>query len=165
MSQNSRRLFWADLFARVTFSLASGMFIEIVLSGMTLKQSLLSRATNLPLVMLMARPYGIYRDWALKKFGATKTETPIRWGAINMVTYATFFVPQYAFVLWVEGATPLQIAKASGSVALFSLVLGILYGYWLDLCRFKIFRIDPERIKDMLAWLRRRKTRSPLSPI
>lgn len=159
------KLFLCDLLARVTFSFPTGMVIEVLLSGMTIQQSLISRVTNMPIVMLMARPYAIYRDWALKKFGATRKETPIRWGAINMVTYATFYVPQYMIVLWAEGATIPQILKASGSVALLSLGLGILYGHWLDLWRFKIFHFEPEQIKDTLTWLRRRKTRSPLSPI
>ena len=136
------RMFFADLIARITFSFTTGMVIEL-LSGMSLKQMLLSRATNMPLVMLMARPYGIYRDWTLKKFGAMDRKVkPWRWGIINMVCYATFFVPQYAAVLWFEKATPDQIIKASGSVALLSLLLGVVFGYWLDWFRHKLFRIE-----------------------
>jgi len=142
-------MFFADLFARVTFSFTTGMMIEIGLSGMSLQQSLLSRVTNLPLVMLMARPYGIYRDWVLKKCNAAdKKEKPYRWGLLNMTTYATFFVPQYALVLWLEGATTPQIIKAAGSVALFSLLLGVVFGYWLDWCRHGLFRIEREEKKD-----------------
>jgi len=131
----------ADLFARVTFSVSTGMVIEILIAGMTVQQSLLSRATNLPLVMLMARPYGIYRDWAVKKCNAPKAERLARWALVNTVTYTTFFVPQYALVLWLEGSTRMQILKASGTVALFSVLLGVVFGLWLDLIRHRLFRI------------------------
>ncbi len=138
----------ADLFARIIFSFVTGMVIEMVISGMSLHQSLLSRVTNLPLVMLMARPYGIYRDWTLRKGQASvRKERPYRWVILNMFTYATFFVPQYALVLWLEGAAQMQILKASGSVALFSVLLGAAYGYWLDWCRHGLFRIRREGLQ------------------
>ncbi|MFO0780277.1 MAG: L-alanine exporter AlaE [Candidatus Gracilibacteria bacterium] len=139
------RYFFADLSARITFSFPTGMVIEMLVSGMTLQQSLLSRVTNLPVVMLMARPYGIYRDWVLTRLYATdRTKHLVLWVLLNMVTYATFHIPQYAIILLLEGVAPLQIAKASATIALMSPVLGAAFGYWLELFRHGLFRIQRE---------------------
>ncbi|MCC7197376.1 L-alanine exporter AlaE [Candidatus Peregrinibacteria bacterium] len=136
-----RRVF-ADMFARVTFSVATGMLIEMGIAGMSLQQSLFSRASNLPLVILLARPYGAFRDWVVQKCNAPKSERLVRWALVNTVTYTVFFVPQYACVLWLEGATGDQILKASGSIAVFSVLLGAMYGEWLDVCRHRLFGIQ-----------------------
>ena len=142
------RYLFADLFARITFSFSTGMVIEILIAGMSLQQSLLSRVTNLPLVMLLARPYGIYRDWILKRYDCSDRKVhPYLWVVLNMITYITFFCPQYALVLFLEGVTPIQIAKASGTLALASVLLGAMNGYWLDWCRHGLFRISREEKK------------------
>jgi hypothetical protein len=140
------RLFFADLFARIIFSFATGMVIEIRFAGMTVWMSIKSRCTNLPVVMIFARPYGIYRDWAAGIVGVKK-EQIIPYGLINTVTYATFYVPQYALVLWLYGATWAQIKTASILVAVSSPLLGWVYGIWLDFVRARIFGVKPQAKK------------------
>jgi hypothetical protein len=143
----SWRLFFADLFARIIFSFATGMVIEINFAGMTVWMSIKSRCTNLPIVMIFARPYGIYRDWAVGIVGVKKKQF-ILYGLTNMLTYATFYIPQYALVLWLYGATWAQIKIASAMVAVLSPVLGWGYGIWLDFVRVKIFGIKPQVKKE-----------------
>lgn len=143
------RYFFADLTARITYSFLTGMVIEL-LSGMSFKQMLLSRATNMPVVMVTARVYGLGIDRILEKAGATREKTLLRWAAINMVCYAVFFTPQYAAMQRYVVGVPLEvIIKTCGSVALFSLLLGVVFGYWLGWFRHKLFRIEKQAEKPL----------------
>jgi hypothetical protein len=124
----------ADTFAMVTFAFVVGMLIEVVLSGLSLGQSLQSRLLAIPLNVAIARPYGIYRDWL---FRATHAETGNRIARtlVDILAFSTFMLPQYAAVLWWVGAGPLQIVTACACVAVMSLVVGRPYGLYMVLCR------------------------------
>ena len=55
----------ADTFALITFGLVVGMAVEILVAGLTIDQSLQSRLLSVPVNMIIARPYGVYRDWMM----------------------------------------------------------------------------------------------------
>jgi len=128
----------ADTFALVTFTFLAGMFIEVVLSGLTFGQSLQSRLVSIPLNMIVARPYGIYRDWMFIKLRADKKGTRLRMLA-DMIAFVSFMVPQYIAVLCWVGAEFQQIITACIIVTAMSLVIGRPYGLYMDLCR-KVFK-------------------------
>jgi hypothetical protein len=129
----------ADTFALVTFAFAVGMFVELFLSGLTLQQSLQSRMCAIPLNVIAARPYGLYRDWL---FDAAGTESRGRIARIltDILAFATFMLPQYAAVLWWVGANLSQILIACGAVAGFSLAVGRPYGLYMVFCRRLLVR-------------------------
>lgn len=52
----------ADTFALVVYCFIAGMAIEILVSGMSFQQSLSSRLLSIPVNILIAWPYGRYRD-------------------------------------------------------------------------------------------------------
>ena len=141
----SWRHFIADTIARVTFSVATGMVIELS-AGMTVTESLVSRAVAQPTTAITARPYGWLRDKALGYCGITKKQW-FWWGVINIITYACFYCPQYAAIRYfIIGVGARETWIATGILAASSLLLGILFGLWLDLVR-KIFGIkkpDPK---------------------
>jgi L-alanine exporter len=56
------RKFLADTFALVVFSTLAGMFAELLVAGMTLLQSAQARLTAIPMMLMTARPYGVFRD-------------------------------------------------------------------------------------------------------
>lgn len=56
----------ADMFAMVVFSFIAGMAIEIFVSGMSFHQSLASRTLSIPVNIVIAIPYGLFRDWVLR---------------------------------------------------------------------------------------------------
>jgi hypothetical protein len=124
----------ADTFALVTFAFAVGMFVEVVVSGLTFNQSLQSRLMAIPLNMIIARPYGVYRDWLFCGMGARRQGQLFKAG-LDIFGFVTFMLPQYAFVLWMVGADFLQILTASASVMSLSLAIGRPYGLYLGLCR------------------------------
>jgi len=124
----------ADTFALVTFAFIVGMFVEVVLSGLTFQQSFQSRLFAIPLNSIVARPYGRYRDWM---FAVTKAERKGRTVRIaaDIAAFSTFMIPQYAAVLVWVGAAPSQIFVACATVVVLSLAVGRPFGLYLVFCR------------------------------
>ncbi len=130
-SKNVTRI--SDVVAMVTFSFVTGMAIEIGIAGLTLEQSLISRFSSIPLNILTARFFGVYRDWLLNLSGNTErfwVKT-----LVDLIAFISFQIPIYIIVLLVSGAGVSEIIKAvSGVVVLFTF-MGSIYGVYLDYCR------------------------------
>ncbi len=131
-------MFLADTVAMVLFSFGTGMVIEILIAGMTVAQSLTSRVVAIPMNLITARPYGLYRDAIMK---AVKTENTVLKVGIDVLIFTSFQIPVYIFVLLLSGANFEQILKACSSVIVFFVVLGRPYGLFLDFCR-RIFKVE-----------------------
>lgn len=141
MSFNASRLRHAaaDTFAMVVYCFAVGMLIEIFISGMSVEQSLSSRLLSIPVNMVIAWPYGIYRDAVMR---LARRITPRSWGKTlaDVLAYITFQSPVYAAILWSVGADMAQIMTAVSSNMVVSMLMGAAYGYFLDYCR-RLFRV------------------------
>ncbi|MEW7312012.1 L-alanine exporter AlaE [Buttiauxella gaviniae] len=133
----------ADTFAMVVYCSVVNMMIEIFLSGMTFEQSLSSRLVAVPVNILIAWPYGFYRD-AFMRF--TKRYSHANWAKnlADVLAYVTFQSPVYVVILWSVGADWNQIVAAVSSNILVSMLMGAVYGYFLDYCR-RLFRISGYR--------------------
>ncbi|WP_100752969.1 L-alanine exporter AlaE [Vibrio salilacus] len=129
----------ADTFAMVVFCFISGMLIEVFVSGMSFEQSLASRMLSIPVNIAIAWPYGLFRDFVLKQ-GSRISATSKMKNVSDLVAYVLFQSPVYAAILFAVGAAPEQIITAVSSNALVSCAMGVLYGYFLDICR-KWFRV------------------------
>ncbi|EOU2461367.1 L-alanine exporter AlaE [Vibrio navarrensis] len=129
----------ADTFAMVVFCFISGMIIEILISGMTFQQSLASRTLSIPVNIAIAWPYGVFRDWVLRQ-GARVSTSGLMKNVSDLVAYVLFQSPVYAGILLAVGASTEQIITAVTSNAVISCGMGVLYGYFLDMCRrwFKV---------------------------
>ncbi|MBE3667440.1 L-alanine exporter AlaE [Vibrio navarrensis] len=129
----------ADTFAMVVFCFISGMIIEILISGMTFQQSLASRTLSIPVNIAIAWPYGMFRDWVLRQ-GAKVSTSGLMKNVSDLVAYVLFQSPVYAGILLAVGASTEQIITAVTSNAVISCGMGVLYGYFLDMCRrwFKV---------------------------
>lgn len=129
----------ADTFAMVVFCFISGMIIEILISGMTFQQSLASRTLSIPVNIAIAWPYGVFRDWVLRQ-GAKVSTSGLMKNVSDLVAYVLFQSPVYAGILLAVGASTEQIITAVTSNAIISCGMGVLYGYFLDMCRrwFKV---------------------------
>jgi len=130
----------ADTFAMVVYCTIVNMMIEIFLSGMTFQQSLSSRLVGIPVNILIAVPYGVYRDLLMRK---AKYFSPAGWvkSVADIVSYVTFQSPVYVAILLFVGADWHQITAAVSSNILVSMVMGAAYGYFLDFCR-RLFRVS-----------------------
>ncbi len=129
----------ADTFAMVVFCFISGMIIEILISGMSFQQSLASRTLSIPVNIAIAWPYGVFRDWVLRQ-GAKVSTSGLMKNVSDLVAYVLFQSPVYAGILLAVGASTEQIITAVTSNAIISCGMGVLYGYFLDMCRrwFKV---------------------------
>lgn len=129
----------ADTFAMVVFCFAAGMIIEIFISGMTFEQSLASRTLSIPVNIAIAWPYGVFRDFVLRQ-GKKLAAGTIMKNVSDLLAYVLFQSPVYAAILYTVGASSEQIMTAVASNALVSCGMGVLYGYFLDMCRrwFKV---------------------------
>lgn len=129
----------ADTFAMVVFCFISGMIIEIFISGMTFEQSLASRTLSIPVNIAIAWPYGVFRDFVLRQ-GRRLSPSGAMKSVSDLLAYVLFQSPVYAGILLAVGASTDQIMTAVASNAVISCGMGVLYGYFLDLCR-KWFRV------------------------
>ncbi|MEH0666347.1 L-alanine exporter AlaE [Vibrio scophthalmi] len=129
----------ADTFAMVVFCFISGMIIEIFISGMTFEQSLASRTLSIPVNIAIAWPYGVFRDFVLRQ-GRRLSLSGAMKSVSDLLAYVLFQSPVYAGILLAVGASTDQIMTAVASNAVISCGMGVLYGYFLDLCR-KWFRV------------------------
>lgn len=129
----------ADTFAMVVFCFVSGMIIEIFISQMTFEQSLASRTLSIPVNIAIAWPYGVFRDFMLRQ-GRSISETSLMKNVSDLVAYVLFQSPVYAAILYTVGASTDQIMTAVASNAVVSCGMGVIYGYFLDMCRrwFKV---------------------------
>ena len=130
----------ADTFAMVVYCTVVNMMIEIFLSGMTFEQSLSSRLVAIPVNIIIAVPYGFYRDRVMR---LARHISPSGWmkNIADVVAYVTFQSPVYVAILLVVGADWHQIAAAVSSNIAVSMMMGVVYGYFLDYCR-RLFRVS-----------------------
>ena len=130
----------ADTFAMVVYCTVVNMLIEIFLSGMTFEQSLSSRLVAIPVNIIIAVPYGFYRDRAMR---LAHRVSPSAWmkSIADVVAYVTFQSPVYVAILFSVGADWHQIAAAVSSNIAVSMMMGAVYGYFLDYCR-RLFRVS-----------------------
>lgn len=131
----------ADTFAMVVYCTVVNMMIEIFLSGMSFQQSLSSRLVAIPVNIIIAVPYGFYRDFAMRQ---ARLISPSGWmkNIADVIAYVTFQSPVYVAILLVVGAEWQQIAAAVSSNIVVSMLMGAAYGYFLDYCR-RLFRVSP----------------------
>lgn len=130
----------ADTFAMVVYCSVVNMLIEIFLSGMTFEQSLSSRLVAIPVNIVIAWPYGFYRDATMR---LARRISPAGWvkNMADVLAYVTFQSPVYVAILLTVGADWHQIAAAVSSNIVISMVMGAAYGYFLDYCR-RLFRVS-----------------------
>ena len=130
----------ADTFALVVYFFVIGMIIEIVISGMSFQQSLSSRLVSIPVNILIAWPYGVYRDAFIRFARRHAGQNTWARNLADLLAYVSFQSPVYAVILWSVGADLEQITTAVTSNALVSMAMGVAYGYFLEYCR-RLFRV------------------------
>src|SRR5690606_29169994 len=98
-----------------------------------------SRLVAIPVNILIAWPYGLYRDAIMRM---ARRYTPAGWmkNLADIAAYVTFQSPVYVAILLTVGADWQQIVAAVSSNIVVSMLMGAAYGYFLDDCR-RLFRV------------------------
>lgn len=139
-----RTAFIADTTALIVFFTITGIINERILAGMTWEQVFHARLLGAALMVPVARPYGVWRDWLMKRAGSNRL-SKLLWDSAALVS---FQVPIYAVIIAVSGASGSGLIKGTLGAALMMLLLGRPYGAFLNAVR-KLFGLPPGGDKPM----------------
>ncbi len=126
------RSFLADTLALVVFfSIASGLNERFV-AGMSWHEVLVSRGIGAPLMIVTARPYGLWRDWVHARFDVSGGRKRL---IVDAGALISFQVPIYVAIIAAGGARGADLVAGALGFTLLMFVLGRPYGIWLDFVR------------------------------
>ena len=145
-SQQSMRwtAFFADTTALILFFTTTGIINERFIAGMTWDQVLHARLLGAALMVPVARPYGLWRDWVMKRASQRRVSRML-WDSLALVS---FQVPIYAAIIAFSGASGGGLVRGTLGAALMMLALGRPYGVFLNGVR-KVFGLPPGGDKPM----------------
>ena len=124
----------ADTFAMISFAFIVGMMVEVFVAGLSFEQSLQSRLLSIPVNLITARPYGLYRDWLMtlaryipgRLLGST---------LMDIVAFISFQLPLYALLIASTGATKEQIMTACIGQVGSMVLMARPFGMYIQACR------------------------------
>ncbi|EJM24738.1 L-alanine exporter AlaE [Pseudomonas sp. GM25] len=145
LQQSMRRTaFIADTTALILFFTTTGIINERFIAGMTWDQVLHARLVGAVLMVPVARPYGLWRDWVMKRASPLRVSR-LLWDSFALVS---FQVPLYAAIIASSGASGGELVRGTLGAALMMLALGRPYGAFLNRVR-KVFGLPPGGDKPM----------------
>ena len=139
-----RRAFIADTTALVVFFTATGIINERFIANMSWEQVLHARLLGALLMVPVARPYGIWRDWIMRRAGPNRL-SHILWDSLALVS---FQVPIYAGIIAMSGASGRGLLFGIFGAAVMMLTLGRPYGAFLNWVR-AMFGLPPGGVRPM----------------
>ena len=137
------RAFFADTLALVLFFTVLGALNERYVAGMSWDEVARARTIGAPLMVLTARPYGLWRDLVM-----TRLVPPLPHIGADALALLAFQVPIYATILWLGGASAIAILKGAAGFSILMMIVGRPYGVWLDFIRAR-FGLGPGGMKPM----------------
>ena len=126
------RSFVADTLALVVFFTITSGINERFIAGMAWDEVVVARSFGAVLMVLTARPYGLWRDWL---FEIVNPKTRVTGLLTDCISLLVFQVPIYVVILMVGGAEGAAILKGTAGFAIAMLLLGRPYGVFLDFVR------------------------------
>lgn len=139
-----RTAFFADTLALIVFFSTTGLINERFIAGMTWEQTLHARLLGAALMVPVARPYGIWRDWLMQR-ASERRGSRLLWDSLALVS---FQVPIYAAIIAFSGASGAGLVRGVLGATLMMLVLGRPYGAFLNGVR-RLFGLPPGGTKPM----------------
>lgn len=139
-----RRSFIADTLALILFFTTAGIINERLFAQMTWDEIFHARLLGAVLMVPVGRPYGLWRDWLMKRATDTR-RSHLFWDSLALIT---FQVPIYAVIIAVSGASGSGLLFGILGAAVMMLVLGHPYGAFLNLVR-NLFGLPPGGDKPM----------------
>ena len=124
--------FIADTLALVIFFTVVSGLNERFVAGMAWNEVLVSRSIGAVLMVVTARPYGLWRDWVFSRLAPKSRPAELLTDCVSLLC---FQVPIYVAILAMGGAEGLSILKGALGFAVLMLVVGRPYGMFLDFVR------------------------------
>lgn len=124
----------SDIVAINLFSLSFALN-EAFIAGMDWNEVGKTRLAALVGNTVVGRPYGIYRDWVMKKLHVTEDSHWMKKYLVDVATFATGQTPFYLGFLTVAGADVPEMAKAASFLTLAAPLVGRPQGWVYDRMR------------------------------
>jgi hypothetical protein len=140
-----RRAFFADTTALILFFTTTGLINERFIAGMSWDQVLHARILGAALMVPVGRPYGLWRDYVMRRAQADNRLSQVLWDSIALVS---FQVPIYAAIIAVSGASGRGLWLGILGATFMMLVLGRPYGAFLNAVR-RLFGLPPGGARPM----------------
>lgn len=140
----SRRAFIADTLALIIFFTTTGIINERFIAGMTWEQVLHARLLGAALMVPVGRPYGIWRDWLVRR-ASPNSLSRLLWDSLALVS---FQVPIYAAIIAIGGASGRGLLLGVIGATFMMLALGRPYGAFLNRVR-ALFGLPPGGMRPM----------------
>lgn len=118
--------------AVVFFTLVAGTS-ELLIVGLPWDAVVTARLAAAPVMVATGRPYGLWRDWVMRR-GCAQAG-PLRATVLDILAFISFQAPVYAAILVISGATAEQIAVAVGVAVAMMVPSSRVYGLYLDAVR------------------------------
>jgi len=126
------RCFIIDTAATVVFFTTIAAATELFVAGMELREVLITRLIMVPMMILTARPYGMWRDWFFKR---TNPKTTWSRTIVDSFTFMVFQLPIYILTLVIAGADVKEVLSLIVSTSLLMLIVSRPFGIYLDRIR------------------------------
>lgn len=133
-----RRSFIADTLALLLFFTTTGIINERFIAQMTWDEVLDARLLGALLMIPVGRPYGLWRDWMMRRTTYTRL-SQLFWDSAALLS---FQVPIYAAIIAVSGASGTGLLYGILGAATMMLILGRPYGWFLNRVR-GLFGLSP----------------------
>jgi hypothetical protein len=127
-----RRAFIADTTALILFFTTTGLINERFIAGMNWDQVLHARILGAALMVPVGRPYGVWRDYVMRRAQADNPLSQVLWDSVALVS---FQVPIYAAIIAISGASGRGLWLGILGATVMMLVLGRPYGAFLNVVR------------------------------
>jgi hypothetical protein len=127
--------FWVDVFVMNTFSYVVAAPLELIVAGMSWEAHLKVRLMGLLVNSVIGRPYGVWREFIVRRTGMTENSTAINRYWVDTMVFLSFQLPVYVTIMALGGADWNGILKAAGTASLLAGFLGRPYGIYLDFVR------------------------------
>ena len=124
--------YFIDTAATITFFTVIAALSELLIAGMNPTQVLIARLIMMPVMMVTARPYGLWRDWFFSK---TRPQRWLTYVVGDIIAFITFQVPVYVATLALAGANASEIAAAVSASIVFMILLSRPFGIYLEAVR------------------------------
>lgn len=135
--------FVSDTVAGVSYSFAVGMANEMLVAGLTFRQSLLSRLISIPANLLVSGPYGAFRNWIYKITETDADSSQVKKFFVDLGTFLVGQIPVPIIILTIAGASVRQTIVACATYVIISPFIGRTLGMWYDFVATKIFGLEP----------------------
>ncbi len=137
LKQTRKYRFLVEAFTMNAFSIAISTPNEILLAGMDFREFIRTRIAAMVFNTLTGRPYGIWRDWLLKKIGLTPYSSRGKKYFGDTLAFIGFQLPGYWGCCLIGGVELNETIKASIVLTIIAGLTGGPYGIWLEKFRLE----------------------------